>query len=510
MTGVGSGQCAYHVTLPSGSEPFPPAASNGWLNTGLPPRPRMRRRAVLQLGIGLAGIGAAGLVGATRSAVGAHTRRRSGGYEPLGRVSLPGARDCRVAPGGETAYVAVGDGFASVAVPSMEPLAAVRSIEADRDGGPLSGIADVSVDGDRLLVPGPANPRPDRTAGFAMFDVTDPAAPEQVAFHGTSFPIHNAELEAGRAYFTAGRSLVVVDVTDDEPVEVGRWSPADVDPRWDDVPLALWNLHDVRVRGDLAVLSHWDAGTWLVDVADPSAVTVVGRAGGRTADELASVGEDDVRTAAVQLPGNHHSAALTADGSLLAVGAEAFDATAGDDEGGPGGIDLYDVTDPAAPVHLATIDAPRAADETHAGTWTTAHDFAFDGDRLLSAWYQGGVRVHDVSTPGSPAELAWWRRPREAAFWTARPAAGDTFVASATRLPDDDLVAGLYRFPNRAGVQADPPSLTDPSTPTRTPTASPTDSPTATATPGQPGFGPVGAFAGLAGLAAWRRWRRQR
>lgn len=464
---------------------------------------------MLQLGACLAGLGATGLVGA--SPPGVSNGGRSRGYGPIGSVSLPGTRDCRVSPGGETAYVALGDGFATVAVPSMEPLATVRSIEADRDDGPLSGIADVAVDGDRLLVPGPSGPRSDRVAGFALFDVADPAAPEQVAFHETAFPIHNAALDADRAYLTAGRSLVMVDVTDDDPVEVGRWSPADVEPQWADVAPPLWVLHDVRVRGDLAVLSHWDAGTWLLDVADPTDVSVIGRAGGRTADELGSIDEDDVRTESIQLPGNHHSSALSDDGSLLAVGAEAFDATAADDAGGPGGIDLYDVADPAEPAHLATIDAPRAADETHGGTWTTAHDFAFDGDRLLSAWYQGGVRIHDVSQPTAPQELTWWRLPRDVAFWTARPAVGDTFVASATSFPGDDLVPGLYVFLNRRGLQADPPSLTDPATPTPTPTATPTDTPTATSsptsTPGQPGFGLLGALGGLAGLAAWRRWR---
>lgn len=481
----------------------------------------MRRRAVLKAGLGLAGLAGTGAVGAR-----SHGSAPREAYAPLGRLEVPGTADCRVSADGETAFVAVGDGFAAVSVPAMDPIAAVRAIEADREAGPLTGVADVSVDGDRLLVPGPANRRPGHLAGFALFDVADPSSPEQVAFHETAFPIHNAALADGRVHLTAGRSLVVVDVAGDDPAEVGRWSLADVDPRWAEVPPALRVLHDVRVRGDLAVLSQWDAGTWLVDVSAPDDVTVVGRAGGRPADELAAVPEDSVRTEAIQLPGNHHSAALSGDGTLLAIGAEAFDAEAGDGVGGPGGLDLYDVSDPAAPAHRATIAAPRAANETLEGTWTTAHDFSFDGDRLLSAWYQGGLRIHDVSDPTSPAELTWWRRPDEAALWTAYPASGDTVVASSTALPGGDLFSGLYAFPNRPGEQADPPSLTDPQipTPTDTPTATPTASPTATPSPtptrtaspsptrspGQPGRGPIAALGGLAGLAAWRRWRRGR
>jgi hypothetical protein len=393
-------------------------------------------------------------------------------------------------------------------------VASILSIEAGRGTGPLARIAALPIDGTQLRVPGPAIPRSGRTAGAALFDVADPAAPEQLAFHETDFAIHNAALAGGRAYLTAGHSLVVVDMTEAVPVVVGQWSLVDVDARWNDVAPALWVLHDVRVAGDLAVLSQWDAGTWLVDVSTPSDIAVVGRAGGRTADELAAIPDDAVRAAASQLPGNHHSVALSADGTRLAVGAEAFD-VADDGDGGPGGIDLYDIAAPSAPTYRGSIDAPPAADETRGGTWTTAHDFAFAGDRLVSAWYQGGVRIHDVADLGEPSELARWRRPAEAAFWTARPATDETVVASATTMPDQELFSGLYRFPNRAGEQADPPSLTDPTSPTaaaspteptaRTATATP--SPTPTRSPGQPGFGPAMALGGIAGLAAWRRWR---
>lgn len=475
----------------------------------------MHRRTVLRAGLSLAGLAGVDVVGARQTG-----RRRATPddetYAPPGRLAIPGAADCRLSVDGETAFVAVGDGFVAADVETLAPVAEVRAIEADRESGPLTGVADLAVDGGRLLVPGPANPRSGRLAGAALFDVADPAAPERVAFYETDFPIHNAALDGGLAYLTAGHSLVVVDLSVDDPALVGAWSLVDVDARWADVPPPLWVLHDLRVAGDLAVLSQWDAGTWLVDVSTPSAITVVGRAGGEPVEKLTAVEDEAVRATASQLPGNHHSAALTEDGALMAVGAEAFDGASDDGAGGPGGIDLYDVRDPTAPVRLGGIDAPPSADESRSGIWSTAHDFAFAGDRLFSAWYQGGVRIHDVADPGEPTELAWWRRPAEAAFWTARPAAGDSFVATATTLPGRDLFSGLYRFPNRPGEQADPPSLTAPASPTTaTPrheptTGRPSPSPPPTATPGQPGFGPAAALGGIAGLAAWRRWGRER
>jgi len=509
----------------------------------------MHRRAVLGAGAGLlGGRGVIAGVGAATPPPGS-PRRRAGAatswLRPVARLPVAGAADCRVSADGRTAFVAVGDGFLAVDVPTMEAVGGAHDIEPDREGGPLSGVADLAVDGDRLLVPGPADPTPGRLAGAALFDVSDPTAPEEVAFHETSFPIHNAALANGLAYLSAVDALVDLDVTDDDPVAVGRWSLADVDPRWRDVSRWLWICHDVRVRGDLAVCSQWDAGTWLVDVGDPSDVTVVGRIGGRSPTELASIRGADVNRAVRSLPGNHHSAALDATGTTLAIGREAFavevpstatatepgsgsptsgSGTSGTPAaartvGGPGGLDLYDLSHPSSPTHMSTIDPLPAADETVHGTWTTVHDFAFDGDRLLAAWYQGGVTVHDVSDPADPVELARWRRPDRAAFWTARPAVGDTFVAPTTALPAAGLESALYRFPSQPD-SAVPPSagatLTVGTTPATEPTttATPPSSAAAgrTTTSGQPGFGPasaLGALGAIGGLAWWRGRRRQ-
>ncbi|PSQ42630.1 hypothetical protein BRD17_08120 [Halobacteriales archaeon SW_7_68_16] len=66
----------------------------------------MRRRDALRLGLGAAAgaaFGAAGTVGA-----------RVKGYAPLGSAEIDGAAEGVVGDGGETAYVAAGDGFVTV------------------------------------------------------------------------------------------------------------------------------------------------------------------------------------------------------------------------------------------------------------------------------------------------------------------------------------------------------------------------------------------------------------
>jgi hypothetical protein len=247
-------------------------------------------------------------------------------------------------------------------------------------------------------------------------------------------------------------------------------------------------------------------------------------------------------------PGNHHYVATDESGTILGVGRESWgrrvteDATAtpaadvaandsgasgtaaslsaapGEEfVGGPSGIDLWDVSDPARPTPLSTIPAPASPDPTYGGVWTTAHNFELSGGVLYSSWYRGGVKRHDVSDPAAPTEVSWWRDPDAASFWTARLAApGERegfFVASSMGV--GDAPAGLYTFPDHAGEQADPPGVLPSGTATPRPrygTATPGGS---AATPGSgtgggisaPGFGVVAGVSGMA-LAAWRLLRR--
>jgi hypothetical protein len=46
------------------------------------------------------------------------------------------------------------------------------------------------------------------------------------------------------------------------------------------------------------------------------------------------------------------------DGSLLGLGMEAWDVDATDRDGGPGGIELWDVSEPGEPIKLSEIHPP--------------------------------------------------------------------------------------------------------------------------------------------------------
>jgi hypothetical protein len=481
---------------------------------------------------GVSGSVALGSVGFESVGVGsAETATHPGPYGPLGSIPIENAKEAVPDPSGEFAYVATTDGLAVVDVQVPRDPRLVfeqQDLLSDRETGPLRQIQDVKVEADRLVVAGPANPiQGDVLQGFVLYDVSDPANPSQVAFHETDFPIHNCFIRDGVVYLTENGSesngLVMVDVSDGDPTEIGRWSLTARDEAWNEVPSGLWTLHDVWVQNGLAYLSHWDAGTYIVDVSDPANSEFRTRIGGRPLEELREVPSDQARTQVIRLPGNSHYAMANDDGSLVGVNKEAWEA---DEQGGPGGVELWDSSDPENPQRLSTIDAPASSDPSIGGTWTTSHNFDIVDDRLFTSWYQGGVKIHDISDPANPEQLAWWRNPDETSFWTAKRATQEFFVASSYGRNSNGR-GGFYTFPNHEGQQKDPPSLTTAGNETEadggnrsaTTTATTTEQAafagettttaesTESSTGSTPGFGLSAGIAALLGAGAWRRYR---
>ena len=89
--------------------------------------------------------------------------------------------------------------------------------------------------------------------------------------------------------------------------------------------------------------------------------------------------------------------------------------------GGP--IDVWDVTDLDAPTKVVTIEAPDRP-----GAFRTSHNFDLTANRLHSSWYEGGVRIHDITDPANPEEIASYR-PEGSPFWTAVRSRGFTIAS---------------------------------------------------------------------------------
>jgi hypothetical protein len=492
----------------------------------------MRRREFLRAAAGtagLAGLSASALPAAAhgfdrpRPATDGHsTDDRSaagsvatdhGDFGPLGRVAVTNdsggfqATEAATTPDGRYAFVSKLDGFHTVdlADPADPVIVATREGILGDSGPALGQLKDLKYDRERLLVVSDGGSR----TGLAVFDVSDPTDPRLARSYETGYPIHNADLYRDHAYLTTGLGLDVVDVATDPPSRVAAWSIIDYDDTYEEVPSPsyLLNLHDVTVQNGRAYLAHWDAGAWILDVSDPTEPTHIGHAADYTAEELAAISDDDIGEYFYEPPGNAHYAQPNDDGTLLAVGVESWDIEGpsvetdepeSEDTGGPGGITLHDIADPTEPRELATIDPPLPPEGETArrsgGYFTTAHNFDIVGDVLYSSWYRAGVKVHDISDPADPVEVAHWADGSETSFWTARCAVpGEYFVGvSHGNFDGEPRPGGLYVFPDPAESEA---TITPNVTPT--PTASPTATPTATEGPTErPTGSPIGGRAG--------------
>lgn len=509
----------------------------------------MRRRALLRAAGLAAGLGS---TSALASGGLGRARAQEGAFAPLGTLTVPGTKEGVVTPNGRYAFLAVTDGFAVVDLAdptSPELVFENRSPLEDDEKGPLRMIYDVKHDpaSDLLAVVGPANPiAGDPLQGAVTYDVSDPASPSQVAFYETPFFNHNCDVEDGTVYLCGndGERNALVAVDGETGERLGSWSIVSVDERWQRVRSGNWVLHDVSVHDGVAYLAHWDAGTWMVDVSDPTEPSLLGKVRGRGPEVFLDMADDVARRENLEPPGNDHFSTCGPE-DVVGISVESWDA--GGPEGGPGSVYLYDVSDPAEATQLAEITPPPTDDPDYGGTWTTSHNFEFSGDHLFTSWYAGGVKIHDVSDPSRPVELAHWRDDDAAWFWTAQAATSDFFVATSLGRRQSDTSgvsrrAGVYTFPVVAVETPTPtpsptptpggptpsptvaPTITDSPSPTETPTETATPTPTRTDPPSPtatdtatrtttgdgPGFGPGAGALGLGLGLGLRRYLRNR
>lgn len=120
----------------------------------------------------------------------------------------------------------------------------------------------------------------------------------------------------------------------------------------------------------------------------------------------------------------NHSATFSPDGNLLVVGDEAYPVSSC--TGAPAGaLWFYDVTNPATPILQGYYGSPRGAAVSSffvdQATWCTAHMYNFKpGTRtLVTAWYDGGINVLDLTDPTAPQELGFYRASGDFSPWAA-------------------------------------------------------------------------------------------
>ena len=245
----------------------------------------------------------------------------------------------------------------------------------------------------------------DWSAGLAVYDISQPAAPRRIGF----MPVEGGGIH--RLWYTGGRwayasvlldgftdyIFMTVDMGDpSRPREAGRWwipgmnLAAGETPAW---PTSRrYGLHHAIVHGDTAYAAWRDAGMVVLDVADRSQPKLVVH-----------------KNWSPPFGGGTHNCLPLPDRDLLVVLDEAV---LDHQEDGLKLIWVFDNRVRENPVSIATCPSPAEADYRAKGGHFGPHNIhenrpgSFVSSQLIFATYQNaGIRVFDISNAFAPKEV---------------------------------------------------------------------------------------------------------
>lgn len=270
--------------------------------------------------------------------------------------------------------------------------------------------------------------------GLAIYDASRPEAPREIAFHRTAgIGCHRFDFDGRHVYLSTemegfvGNITIIVDLADPvRPREVsrwwlpGQWTAGGERPRW--VGRAHRTHHPLKF-GDRLCISCWEGGFAVVDISELSRPRTVAR--------MDSV--DGYPTHTVLPLG----AASAEAGPLLVVDEGWND----ENEALPAGLWVADVSAPKKPRVLGAFKLGDPTPELPAYFGAhQPHEAIRDGLAFV-AWFKNGLRVVDVSDPGSLREAgAFVPEPRR---WEMPVQSNDVFVDDRGLVYLVDRIAGL-------------------------------------------------------------------
>ena len=259
----------------------------------------------------------------------------------------------------------------------------------------------------------------DRKNGIVAFDVTDPRKPERISEFDDELTggVHNLFIDKNYAYaLSAGRRYDILDIKNPRaPTRVGSYQVFE--------PGA--SIHDVWIDDGIAYSSNWRYGLHLVDVGN-------GVKGGSPSNP--------VKIGNYAYPSGWNHAAFPwrskdTNKFYVIAGDEAFPygLSVKDNPTYPRGwIHFVDFTDLNDPQEVARYEVPEA------GT----HNLWVEGNTLYVAYYNGGLRVVDISGDlmgdlyRQGREIAWFLPthpkgvvPNAPMVWGPQPYKGKIFFS---------------------------------------------------------------------------------
>jgi hypothetical protein len=236
---------------------------------------------------------------------------------------------------------------------------------------------------------------PNRRNGVVLLDVSRPAHPVVLSefTETTAGGVHNAWIAGHRVYLANDGTgdLHILDITDPRhPKESGRWS----------VGAPGHYLHDMIVQDGIAYLAYWDDGLIILDVG--------GGGKGGTPDRPVFISRYAYG------PGGHTHHVFRYK-QYVFVGDEGPVFVPRPANGPSGYVHVVDVSDLERPREVAKYQVPEAG----------AHNSWIENDTLYTAYYQGGLRVVDVS-----GELRGdlYRQGRQIAWFDTGAGVGEAYV----------------------------------------------------------------------------------
>ena len=218
-----------------------------------------------------------------------------------------------------------------------------------------------------------------RKNGIIILDVTDPSNVKILSEYteGLTGGVHNAFIYENHVYaVNNGRRYDIIDISDPtKPHTVGRFEL--------DTPGHA--IHDVWIQDGIAYSSNWSDGVIAVDIGSNTSADMPG-AGGSP--------ENPVRLGSYSYPSGRNHAAFpfksksTGD-FYIAAGDEAF----------PYGLDFDGPNRAAGYVHFIKFDGWDKPEEVarYEVPEAGSHNYWIQDDVLYAAFYNGGLRVVDIS-----------------------------------------------------------------------------------------------------------------